>query len=89
MNGRLTTAMDVTVYNGHKNGMYTDSPLDLQDALQEKEGCIEWAVKNVIKNALHIDGTNRDESVSKLWRILDGFTCPLVVVIISSLFILF
>jgi hypothetical protein len=29
------------VYNGHKNGMYTDIPLDLQDALQEKEGCSE------------------------------------------------
>jgi hypothetical protein len=41
MNGRLTTAIDVTVYNGHKNGMYADSPLDFHDAFQEKEGCSE------------------------------------------------
>ena len=40
-NDRLTTAMDVTVYNGRKNGKYTDNPLDLQHALQEKEGCSE------------------------------------------------
>jgi len=89
MNDRLTAAIDVTIYNGHKNGMYTDSPLDFQDAVQEKEGCSEWAVKNVIKNALHIHGTNGDESVRKIWRIVDDFTCPLVVVIIGSLFILF
>jgi hypothetical protein len=47
MNGRLTTAINVTVYDVHKNDMYTDSPLDLQDAVQKKEGCSEWAVKDI------------------------------------------
>jgi len=37
MNGRLTTAIDVTVYNGHKNGMYTDSPWTFRILFRRKK----------------------------------------------------